>query len=92
MNTRLNTIFYVALAVSFILWLLPPEYNMAVYTPSYLGYFLLVVCLPVTLVTFVWVGILDLKSGIRGRLAIRTIVFLLILLISAVYRCYMAHA
>lgn len=36
---NIDLIFYVFMAISFVLLLLPPKYNMAIYTPNLLGFF-----------------------------------------------------
>ena len=55
--------FYICLIFSFVILLIPGEYKIAVYTPNILGWFWLVILIPLTLITFVWLLISDLKKS-----------------------------
>ncbi len=91
MKARINNLFYITLSISFIILLIPSHYKMGVYTPNYLGWFWLLVCLPTTLITFIWAGIQDIKNKIWRELVIRVLIFISILIISFGYWFYKAH-
>jgi|SRR5690606_36074876 hypothetical protein len=91
MNRKVNLIFYLGLATSVLLFLLPPEYKMGVYSPNYLGWFWLLVCLPVTLITFIWSGISDIMTKSWRALTIRIVIFIAVFFISVTYWFYMAY-
>jgi|APTNR8051073442_1049403.scaffolds.fasta_scaffold00157_52 hypothetical protein len=91
MTKTIGIIFYISLTMSFILLILPPEITWGVYTPNYLGWFWLLVCLPTTLITFIWAGIQDIKNKIWRELVIRVLIFISILIISFGYWFYKAH-
>src|SRR6478752_3001629 len=88
---KIDSIFYIALIISFIVLLLPAQYKAAIYSLNYLGWFWLLICLPTTAVTFIWSGIQDLKSENWRRLSIRGVVFVSVLVISIGFWFYRAH-
>lgn len=76
MNTRVNTLFYIILMISFIVYLMPGHDKMAVYTPNVLGFFWLLVCLLIPAITYLWSSILDLKQKNWRSLIIRSVIFI----------------
>lgn len=86
---KLDFLFYLVLIISLVLLLLPSEYKMAVYTPNYLGWFWLVICLPTTLLLFIWLLIKDVRSKNWRVLTNRTSIFILTLFLSIWYWLYM---
>ena len=88
MIAKLNTAFYAALTVSFVLFLLPSEYKMGVYTPNYLGWFFVFGCLPITFLISLWLNVINIQTKDWKTLIIRNAVFLLVIIISTAYWFY----
>lgn len=91
MNDKANSIFIISLTMSLLLFLLPPEFTWGVYSPNYLGWFWLLLCLPVTFISFVWSSTQDLKNRNWRRLIIRVSIFVSVAIISVVYWFVQAH-
>lgn len=88
---KLNYIFYISLVLSFIILLFPLEYKMGGYTPNILGWIWLILLIPVTLITFFYLLITDLRNKTNKKeLLRRTIFFLAIILLSIMYWFYQA--
>jgi hypothetical protein len=88
MKKGIDWLFQVSLLLSTCILLLPPEYKVVGYSPNWLGWLLILVCLPTTFVLFVWGTIVDIRlrkwDRIIGRLALILIalVFNVILMIN----------
>lgn len=67
--------FYILLIVSILLLLLPVEMQMAVYTPSIIGYIGLLLY-PIILIYFILLSYTDFKDGNKKTLRKRGIVFI----------------
>lgn len=82
---NLNSIFYVILFLSGGVFLLPSDYKIVVYTPSIIGWFLLLVLIPILIITFFWLLIKDLREKNTKKLIIRFLVFLFVIGLCAIY-------
>jgi len=71
---NINKLFYIALILAVIIFMLPIEYRMGVYTPNIIGYLLVLVILPLILISYLYSIYLDIirKNGIK-HFVIRTI-------------------
>ena len=82
---KLDILFYFALALSLLIFLLPYQYKAAVYTPNVLGWIWLVLLLPLTVVSFVLASINNIKNKNWRDIKLRSTVFIFVLLLSIVY-------
>lgn len=80
---KLNFLFVLALTLSVILLILPPEFTMALYTPNILGYFWLIVFIPITFITFLILTFQDLKKTDAIKVHLNAFCFLHWLFLSA---------
>ncbi|WP_420574184.1 hypothetical protein [Kordia sp.] len=88
---NINTFFYVALLTSFLIFLLPVEYKMAVYSLNYLGWLMIALIL-LSCVVFFGLLIVDISKKNFKRLLNRTLFFTLIIAVSVAYWFYMAYS
>jgi hypothetical protein len=58
-----DIVFIVSLLLIIIITILPPEYKMATYTPNFLGFFWLLVCMPLMFISFLAGSIINLKKN-----------------------------
>jgi len=86
---RIELIFYCALTLSFLIFLLPPQYKAAVYSPNALGWTWFLGLLPLTAVSFVVAGIINIKHRNWKGLKIRSAIFICVILLSIGYWYYM---
>ncbi|EDP96257.1 hypothetical protein U8527_09105 [Kordia algicida OT-1] len=86
---KINIFFYIGLLISFIIFLLPGEYKIAVYTPNYLGWFMLSLA-GLSLLTYFWLLMVDFKKKNFKRLLRRTLFLITIIGISVAYWFYKA--
>lgn len=77
-NIDLNTVFRILLILSGIIYLLPSRLLMGVYSPNYLGWFLILFLIPIVFILFIWLSILDLKRHKINFLIKRLLVLLLV--------------
>lgn len=89
--TRLNITFYLSSFLAFILWFMTPKYTMAVYTPNLLGW-ISIILIPIALITFLWLSILDLNKNRKKGLLKRVLYFIVIIGISVGYWMYRAKS
>ncbi len=87
---KLNNIFFVSLFLAFFLLLLPRELKMAAYAPNYLGWFWIIINIPLIIILFIYLLFIDLKSNNNKRLIKRTVYLLVIVVISILYWFYQA--
>ena len=92
MNFNLNKIFYILLAFSAILYFLPPKITWGIYTPNFLGWFWLLFLIPLTFITFIWLLISDLKKKRKQKLIIRSLIFMMVLVVSVGYWFYLFYS
>jgi hypothetical protein len=90
MIKRLNIIFYVLLASSFIVFLLPPQFKVAGYSLNPLGWVWVLVLVPGMFITFVWSSSLDLRDKNKKALTVRVLIFVTVLLVSVGYWYFQA--
>ena len=88
---KLNTIFYISLFFAFFLLLLPPELKSAIYGPNYLGWFWIIINIPVVIILFLYLLFIDLNNNKNNKLLKRILCFLIIILISIIYWFYQAR-
>ncbi|AXG72266.1 hypothetical protein KORDIASMS9_04535 [Kordia sp. SMS9] len=88
---RINNLFYIGLLVSFLIFLLPSEYKMAVYTPNLLGWSMLVLSL-ISFSIYFWLLIIDFKKKNYKRLQKRTLFLVIIIGVSVAYWFYQAYS
>ena len=76
---NLNRIFIILLTISGIIYSLPSKFLIKVYSPSVLGWLLIVFLIPLILMLLVWLSILDFKKNkvklLINRIFITIIVF-----------------
>lgn len=76
---NLNRIFIILLTISGIIYSLPSKFLIKVYSPSFLGWLLIVFLIPLILMLLVWLSILDFKKNkvklLINRIFITIIVF-----------------
>ncbi len=84
-------IFYILLAITIFIFFLPGEAKMAVYTPNYLGWFWFIFLIPITLICFVLLSIIDFKQKNYKVLIFRTVVFIVAVLICIGFGFYMVN-
>jgi hypothetical protein len=87
---KLNNIFYVSLFLAFFLLLLPPESKSAIYGPNYLGWFWIIINIPIVILLFLYLLFIDLKNNNTKKLLKRILYFLVIIVISIIYWFYQA--
>jgi hypothetical protein len=85
---KLNNIFYVSLFLSFFLLLLPPESKSAIYGPNYLGWFWIIINIPIVILLFLYLLFIDLNNNNTKKLLKRILYFLVIIVISIIYWLY----
>jgi hypothetical protein len=89
---KLNTIFYISLFFAFFLLLLPPELKSAIYGPNYLGWFWIIINIPVVIILFLYLLFIDLNNNKKNnKLLKRILCFLIIIVISIIYWFYQAR-
>ena len=88
---KLNTIFYISLFFAFFLLLLPPELKSATYGPNYLGWFWIIINIPVVIILFLYLLFIDLNNNKNNKLLKRILCFLIIIVISIIYWFYQAR-
>ena len=86
--SKLNITFYVSIFLAFILLIVPPRFKMGVYGPNFLGWFWTIILIPVSLITFLWLLVLDIKGKRKKELLKRTILFFIIIGASVAYWLY----
>lgn len=89
-NKNLDNIFYSSFLLALIIYFLPPEYTFGVYTPNVFGWFWILGLIPISIITFVLLLIVDLKKRNSKRLIIRSFIFLSIIGLCIVYWFYQA--
>ena len=89
---KLNLLFYLSLPLSFIIFLIPSEFKIAVYSPNYLGWFLLIILLPTTLISFIWLTVLDFKKNNKQNSVKRFLLLFIIIVLSIIYWKYKVNA
>jgi hypothetical protein len=90
---KLNNIFYVSLFLAFFLLLLPPESKSAIYGPNYLGWFWIIINIPIVILLFLYLLFIDLNNNSNNntkKLLKRILYFLVIIVISIIYWFYQA--
>jgi hypothetical protein len=75
---NLNRIFIILLTISGFIYSLPSKFLIKVYSPSFLGWFLIVFLIPLILIILVWLSILDLKKN-KVKLLIKRIFITIII-------------
>jgi cell shape-determining protein MreC len=88
---KINIIFYVALTLSFLIFLLPYQYKAAVYTPNVLGWIWFIILLPLTIVSFIVAGIINIKNRSWPELKLRSIIFVCAILLAIGYWYFWAY-
>ena len=90
---KLNNIFYLSLFFAFFLLLLPPELKSAIYGPNYLGWFWIIINIPVVIILFLYLLFIDLNNNNNNNnnMLKRILCFLIIILISIIYWFYQAR-
>lgn len=88
---KLNTIFYISLFFAFFLLLLPPELKSAIYGPNYLGWFWIIINIPLVIILFLYLLFIDLNNNKNNKLLKRILCFLIIIVISIIYWFYQAR-
>ena len=88
---KLNNIFYVSLFFAFFLFHLPPKFMMATYGPNYLGWFWIIINIPLVITLFLYLLFIDLKNNNKKKLLKRILYFLVIIVISIIYWFYQAR-
>jgi len=86
----MNFTFYIALISSIVLFIIPSEYVMGVYSPNILGWIWFVVTLPLTFISFIWAGISNYKNKNWKELAVRSLIFIIVIFFSVAYWFYVA--
>lgn len=87
---KVNNIFYVSLFLAFFLLILPPESKSAIYGPNYLGWFWIIINIPIVILLFLYLLFIDLKNNNTKKLLKRILYFLVIIAISVIYWLYQA--
>tara|TARA_R110000868_G_scaffold111595_1_gene301209 strand:+ start:4051 stop:4353 length:303 start_codon:yes stop_codon:yes gene_type:complete len=87
----LNIIFYIFLSINAIVFFLPPEYKMGVYTPNLMAMMVLFVILPLTLLLFIILFVFDIKKHLKENLIKRNIIFFIVFLLCLIYGIYQAY-
>ncbi|EDP96260.1 hypothetical protein U8527_09120 [Kordia algicida OT-1] len=88
---KINTFFYVGLLTSFLIFLLPGEYKIAIYTPNYLGWFMLFLT-GLSILIYFWLLIVDYKKKNFKHLIRRTLFLVAIIGISVAYWFYKVYS
>tara|TARA_B110001450_G_C17580431_1_gene464691 strand:+ start:802 stop:1092 length:291 start_codon:yes stop_codon:yes gene_type:complete len=78
-KNKLNKVYTIFLIISGIIYLIPTKLLIAVYTPSFLGWLLVLFIIPITLILLIWLSILDIKKKDFIKLTKRLFVFLLVI-------------
>ena len=84
---KINTFFYFGLILFFLIFLLPGTYKMGVYTPNYLGWFMILLA-GLSLLTYFFLLVVDFKKKNFKRLGIRTLFLLTIIAATVAYKFY----
>ncbi|MBW1299037.1 hypothetical protein [Aquimarina litoralis] len=79
---NLDKTFLIALIISGIIYALPSKMLIGVYSPSYIGWFLIVFLIPIVLILFIWLSILDLKQVRINKLVMRFFTLIIVFGIS----------
>ena len=87
----MNKSFYISLILSFAIFMLPPNFKVGVYSLNILGWIWIALIIPLTLVTFVWAGIISIKNKSWQELKLRSIIFICAILITIGYWYFWAY-
>jgi hypothetical protein len=88
MKKLINSLFYICIVGIALIFFLPQDYFVAVYSPSILGWLWLLFFLPFTFITFIAGGILNYRNKEWKQLKRRSIVFGTVVLSYAIYWFY----
>ncbi len=75
---KIRLIFFVFLFIAGFIYALPSKFLLAVYSPSYLGLFLLFFLIPVILINSVLLSVVDFKERKIGSIVKRILIILLV--------------
>jgi hypothetical protein len=85
---KTETYFIILLIVSGVLFSLPSDLLMAVYTPNYLGWVVWLL-ITITLVLFVWLSIVSAKNQNYKKMFIRFIILIIVYSLSIGFKYIM---
>lgn len=91
MKKLINNLFYICIIGVVLIFLLPQDYFVAVYSPSILGWIWLLFFLPFTFITFIVGGILNYRQKEWTPIKRRSIVFGTVVLSYAIYWLYVVN-
>ncbi len=73
---NLNRVFITLFVIAYVLLLMPVEYKMGVYTPSLLGFILILICLLGIPIPFLYLLIVDTKRSQISKSLIRLLLII----------------
>jgi hypothetical protein len=89
-NKNLQSIFYIILFINVILFYLPVHYTFGVYTPNFIGWFWMLGLIPISIIMFFRLLIVNSRNGETKKSVVMTIIVLVIFLTSIAYWIYQA--
>jgi hypothetical protein len=91
MKKILNNLFYICIIGTLLIFLLPQEYFIAVYSPSILGWLWVLFFLPFTFITYFVGGIYNYRDREWKPIKMRSIVLGIVLILYAFYWVYKVY-
>lgn len=91
-KSKVNLIFYVNTILAYILLLVPIKYKIEIYSPSVLGYFWLLVTIPVSLISLVYLSYIDIRKKQYKSLVQRSIFSVFILVLFVITWIYLSNS
>ncbi len=85
---KLNIIFYLSLLLNLVLLIFPIDFKMGVYGPNFLGWFWIIFLIPLSIITFLWLLLIDLKNKKTRQLLKRTIILFISISFFIIYWIY----
>ena len=88
-NKKIDYVFYISFTLSFILFVLPIKYTWVGFGPTIIGWIWLAFLIPISLISFLWKTISDIKNKRLKEVTIRTLFFALLICISIIVWFYL---
>ena len=91
-DKRIDYIFYISFSLSFILFVLPIKYTWVGFGPTIIGWIWIALLIPISLISFLWKTVFDIKNKRLKEMTKRTLFFAIIIYISISYWFYLAKS
>jgi len=87
-DKKIDIYFKIVSILSGVIYCLPSELLFATYTPSYLGWFLILFLIPILIISFIWLSFVDIKHKKYKNFFLRRSFTIIIIIISLIVKIF----